>query len=188
LLVTEPSCVSCLLDSSFAVPSPWQYANNRGRPMKKKSGTSAGIPRASGERNSPTGPGNTALVSFRLLFWPSEHLLRIPSHLSISASPRLFLHASGPCLIQGCVPRLTGGRHCLSWVPSSSFKPPSTPQKPTYKPIPPTREASFSARPWVTTVTGLPSPFLLPKFPAQLICDRPSNQPTKSVLPQLTRY
>jgi hypothetical protein len=64
------------------------------RPMKKKGGTLAGIPRASGERNSPTSNGAFShnQVCYFLIYYPLTH-------------PRLpMTHSSHDTIVVNAVP------------------------------------------------------------------------------------
>jgi hypothetical protein len=77
---------------SYANATPFYHS-----PMKKKGGTLAGIPRASGERNSPVGNGAFSHNQVRLL-----HICTIPNHLCITAASIsstfaiLFMMVLGP--------------------------------------------------------------------------------------------
>jgi hypothetical protein len=64
------------LSENFANAIPFSHS-----PMKKKGALPAGIPRASGERNSPTGNGAFSHSQVRPF-----HVCIIPIHVSISAA------------------------------------------------------------------------------------------------------
>jgi hypothetical protein len=72
------------------------------RPMKKKAGPSAGIPRASGERNSPVGNGGNQVRLFRV------------SILSFTAGPSL---RSALLVLTHIVFRLNRAKHAICCCP-----------------------------------------------------------------------